>query len=176
MAATAAASSELPPQYRSILANMLPEGLLLLLVNYGVERFAEVFVGTYDNPEVIWSLEMRQHLVEMIQQHLGDFPLRLKQHNTAQYEHCAMPKISYPLLQGELFCHNYYLRNLCNEKRFPQWPISEPLQVFRSSLQLWKEQMSRHVKEETNAQEEAKQILGLNNNNNRNKNNKNNNK
>jgi len=112
----------------------------VLLVNYGVDRFAEVFVGAtnYDNPEVIWTLEMRQHLVDMIQQHLGDFPQRLQQHTTAQYEHCPIPRLAYPSLnlQQDLFCHNYYLRNLCDETRFPQWPIKEPLEVFRSCLQL----------------------------------------
>ncbi len=36
---------------RSILGNLLPEGLLKILVNHGAAKFAEVFVGDYDTPE-----------------------------------------------------------------------------------------------------------------------------
>ena len=52
-----------------------------------------------------------KYLVEMIQQHFGDFPKRLH-HTTAKYEYCPIPGISYPRLEKELFCHSYYLRNL----------------------------------------------------------------
>ena len=51
--AAAADESELPMKERSILGHMLPEGLLFLLTNYGVDRFAEVFVGNADTLEVI---------------------------------------------------------------------------------------------------------------------------
>lgn len=36
---------------RSILGNLLPEGLLKILVNHGATKFAEIFVGDYDTPE-----------------------------------------------------------------------------------------------------------------------------
>lgn len=122
--AAAANESELPMKDRSVLGHMLPQGLLFILDNYGFERFTEVFVGNFDTPEVIWSFEMRKHLIEMIRQHLGDFPLRLWQNTTARYEFCPMPGVSYKRLEKELFCHNYYLANLCDENRFPEWPIA----------------------------------------------------
>ena len=84
--AAAADESELPMKERSVLGHLLPEGLLFILVNYGFDRFAEVFVGNADTPEVIWTFEMRKHLIEMIRQHLGDFPLRLFQNTTTEYE------------------------------------------------------------------------------------------
>lgn len=115
--AAAADEKELPVKELSILGNLLPEGLLFMLVNYGPERFTEVFVGDFDTPEVIWNFKMRQHLVEMIQQHLGDFPKRLRQNTTSKFEYCPIPGIAYKRLESEIFCHNYYLGNLCDEVR-----------------------------------------------------------
>jgi len=159
--AAAANDTDLPLKDRSILGNFLPEGVLFMLVNYGPERFTQVFVGNFDTPEVIWDLDMRKHLVEMIKQHLGDFPKRLWQNNMDKYEYCPMPGVCYRRLEKELFCHNYYLRNLCDEVRFPDWPIAEPIEVFRSTLEHWKKQMSRDQLQESDAQEDARKTLGL---------------
>ena len=38
-----------------------------------------------------------------------------------------MPVIQYPQLENELFCNIYYLRHLCDQQRFPDWPIKEPV-------------------------------------------------
>lgn len=159
--AAAANESELPMKDRSILGNMLPEGLLFILVNYSFEKFTEIFVGNFDTPEVIWSFEMRKHLVEMIRQHLGDFPQRLRQNTTTHYEYCPIPGIAYKRLEKEIFCHNYYLNNLCDENRFPDWPIAEPIELFRACLEEWKQQMNRDEGKEEGAQEEARKVLDL---------------
>jgi DnaJ family protein C protein 13 len=88
---------------RSILGNMLPEGVLYVLVNYGFEKFSEIFVGNFDTPEVIWNFDMRKHLVEMIRQHLGDFPQRLWQNTTTEYDYCPIPGIAFKRLgEGNL--------------------------------------------------------------------------
>lgn len=159
--AAVANDSELPLKDRRILGNVLPEGLLFILLNYGVDRFTEIFVGNFDTPEVIWNLEMRQHMVEMISQHLGDFPLRIQQNTMATYEYCPIPGIAYERLGTELFCHNYYLNNLCDEVRFPNWPIAEPVEVFRACLEEWKLQLRRDVVNEEDLQEEARKVLSL---------------
>ena len=159
--AAAADESELPMKERSILGQIIPEGLLFILVNYGAERFAEVFVGSADTPEVIWTYEMRKHLVDMIHQHLGDFPLRLFQNNSTEYEYCPMPGVAYKRLEKELFCHNYYLNNLCDEVRFPDWPIAEPVEVFRSCLEQFKKQLDSDGTNSEAALEKARQVLEL---------------
>jgi hypothetical protein len=159
--AAAADESELSMRDRSVLGHMLPEGLLYVLENYGPDRFAEVFVGNADTPEAIWTLEMRKHLIEMIKQHLGDFPFRLFQNTVTEYEYCPIPGVAYKRLEQEIFCHNYYLHNLCNEARFPDWPIAEPVQVFRACL----ERQKTHVKwdnlSSTDTIEHSRAILGL---------------
>ena len=114
-----------------------------------------------DTPEVIWTFDMRKHLVEMIRQHLGDFPLRLFQNNSTEYEYCPMPGVAYKRLEKEIFCHNYYLHNLCDEVRFPDWPISEPVEVFRACLEHFKKQLDRDESSEEQVLEKARVLLDL---------------
>ncbi|GMH90851.1 hypothetical protein TL16_g11886 [Triparma laevis f. inornata] len=159
--AAAANESEIPLKERSILGNLLPEGMLWVLLNYGPERFTEIFVGDFNTPEVIWNFKMRKHLVEMIQQHLGDFPKRIWQNTCSKYEYCPIPGIAYKQLENEIFCHNYYLSNLCDEVRFPDWPIAEPVEVLRSCLEEWKKEMKRDTVKEEDACEDARKVLGL---------------
>lgn len=157
----AAGESEIPLRERSILGQLLPEGLLYILVNYGPEKFAEIFVSGADTPEVIWTFEMRKHLIELTRQHLGDFPLRLFQNNGTEYEYCPMPGVAYPRLENEVFCHNYYLCNLCDEARFPDWPVAEPVEVFRSCLEHFKKYFNEDGRSNEDAQDRARQILEL---------------
>jgi hypothetical protein len=42
---------ESQPESQSILADMIPQGLLKVLMNHGPKTFAEVFVATHDTPE-----------------------------------------------------------------------------------------------------------------------------
>lgn len=49
-----AVAAELPLHRRSILGEMLPEAMLHVLENYGPQRFAQVFVGDFDTPEVLY--------------------------------------------------------------------------------------------------------------------------
>ena len=135
--------------------------MLWILLNYGPERFTEVFVGDFNTPEVIWNFKMRKHLVDMVQQHLGDFPKRLWQNTCSKYEYCPIPGVSYKQLEDEIFCHNYYLSNLCDEVRFPDWPIAEPVEVLRSCLEEWKKEMKRDTVKEEDACDEARKVLGL---------------
>lgn len=159
--AAAADETELSVKDRSILGNMLPEGVLYVLVNYGFEKFSEIFVGNFDTPEVIWNFDMRKHLVEMVRQHLGDFPQRLWQNTTTEYDYCPIPGIAFKRLEREIFCHNYYLHNLCDEARFPDWPIAEPVELFRACLEEWKHQMNRDEVMEEDAREQARKVLDL---------------
>lgn len=44
---------------RSVIGHMLPEAMVCYLENYDPERFAEIYLGEFDTPEAIWSMEMR---------------------------------------------------------------------------------------------------------------------
>lgn len=70
-----------------------------------------------DDPEVLWSNEMRhQQLLPALRGHLGDLPLRLRDNAAAVYDYMPMAPMTYRELQGELWCHRYYLRKLCSDE------------------------------------------------------------
>lgn len=76
-------------------------------------------------------------------QHLGDFPQKLAQHCHSLYDYAPMPPVTYPNLKDEMWCHRYYLRNLCDEIRFPNWPIVEHVEFLQSLLVMWREELTR---------------------------------
>ncbi|CDW60561.1 hypothetical protein TTRE_0000894901 [Trichuris trichiura] len=128
---------------RSILHSLLPEAAIYYFENYGVERFSEIFLGEFDNPEIIWNTEMRRYMIERIASHVADFSVRLPSNVQAVYQYCPMVSIVYEHLKNELFCHKYYLKHLCDTIRFPDWPIVEPVKLLQSCLVTWKAQMER---------------------------------
>jgi DnaJ family protein C protein 13 len=64
-------------------------------------------------------------------QHLGDFPHRLAQHCHAVYEYTPPPPLAWPELSDEIWCHRYYLANLCDEERFRGWPVVEHIPLLQ---------------------------------------------
>lgn len=144
---------------RSILNHLMSPALINLLHRNGPEAFAKLFTGSFDNPDIIWFPENRKHVVEMINAHLGDFPARLRQFTTGKYDYCPIPKIHFNDLDRELYCQEYYLRNLCDEVRFPNWPIRDPLLLLRDVIERWREELAKGG---TNAEERAaKELFGL---------------
>ncbi|KAA3681187.1 DnaJ subfamily C member 13, partial [Paragonimus westermani] len=128
---------------RSILGNMLPDAMIAYLDNHPPEKFAEIFLGNFDSPEAIWNSEMRRYLIERIASHLADFTPRLHSNTRAIYQYIGIPLIVYPQLENELFCHNYYLRHLCDTSRFPDWPIRDPIALLRDVLRVWREEIEK---------------------------------
>ena len=146
--------------HKSVLGAILPEALITMLENYGPERFATVFTGEFDTPEVIWSAAYRRHVVSMVDQHIGDFVARLRQFTLARYEYCPIPKIRFAGLESEIYCHEYYLRNLCDEARFKDWPIAQPLVLLREVIERWRQEMENGDSVDESVTE-ARHTLGL---------------
>ena len=144
---------------RSVLGQLLPEAMVAYLDNHGPEKFATIFLGEYDTPEAIWCSEMRQLMIQKIAYHLADFTPRLQSNNRAVYQYCAIPIITYPLLEAELFCDIYYLRNLCNTTKFPSWPIMEPVKLLKEVLAAWRVEVNK--KPATMSVDDAFAVLNL---------------
>ncbi|EOY30892.1 DNAJ heat shock N-terminal domain-containing protein isoform 2, partial [Theobroma cacao] len=156
----AAVSSSLPLAKRSVLGGLLPESLLYVLERSGHLAFAAAMVSDSDTPEIIWTHKMRaENLIRQVLQHLGDFPQKLSQHCHSLYEYAPMPPVTYPELRDEMWCHRYYLRNLCDEIRFPNWPIVEHVEFLQSLLVMWREELTR--KPMDLSEEEACKILEI---------------
>ena len=88
---------------------------------------------------------MRRLMVEKLSLHVGDLPPRLQANCTSRYDYCPLPRIAYPELREELFCHRYYLRHLCDESRFAEWPIDEPVPLLQSILAAWQAELRKTV-------------------------------
>lgn len=151
----------------SILASLLPECMLCIMENYGPERFAEVFLGNFNTPEVIWKYSMRTHLVKMIDQHVGNVHARLCQNTATRFdlEFGPIPDIRYPELEKELWCDNYYLGNLCDEINFPEWPIRDPVSLLKAILDAWRSEEEKGLKKDENeasmGEAEAMKVLEI---------------
>ncbi|XP_050073180.1 dnaJ homolog subfamily C member 13 [Anopheles maculipalpis] len=143
------ANSQSGIMHRSILGQLLPEAMICFLENHSAEKFAETFLGEFDTPEVIWSSEMRRMLIEKISAHIADFTPKLKGHTMARYPYLAIPVISYPQLENELFCHIFYLRHLCDTAKFPNWPIPDPVQLLKHTLDAWRKEVEKKPSEMT---------------------------
>lgn len=144
---------------QSILGQILPEAMVCYLENYGPDKFAEIFLGEFDTPEVIWSNEMRRLMIEKLASHLADFTPRLMSNNRALYQYCSIPHITYPQLQYELFCDIYYLKHLCDIERFPDWPIKDPVALLKRVLAAWRSEVEKQPS--TLSVEDAYTELGL---------------
>ncbi|KAI5416395.1 DnaJ sub C grv2, variant 3 [Lathyrus oleraceus] len=157
----AAVSSSLPLAKRSVLGGLLPESLLYVLERSGPAAFAAAMVSDSDTPEIIWTHKMRaENLIRQVLQHLGDYPQKLSQHCHVLYDYAPMPPVTYPELRDEMWCHRYYLRNLCDEIRFPNWPIVEHVEFLQSLLVMWREELTRKPMD-LSEEEEACKILEI---------------
>jgi len=129
---------------RSYLGMMLPECMLHILDHYGPEVFAKAFVSENNTPEVVWTHEMRtKYLLPQIHSHVSEFYVRLKQHAHAVYEYNPMPPVEYPELEDEIWCYRYYLSNLCNEEKFPEWDIKDHVEFLQALLTMWRRELLR---------------------------------
>lgn len=133
--------------------------MICYLENHGYEKFSEIYLGEFDTPEAIWSNEMRRHMIDKIAGHLAEFSPRLRSNTRALYQYCPIPIIDYPQLEHELFCNIYYLRHLCDEKRFANWEIKEPVMLLKDCLLNWKYEVEK--KPPSMSRDDAYEILEL---------------
>ena len=127
----------------SILSVLLPPALVCFLHNHGAIKFAEVFLGEYETPEAIWGKDMRRYLVEKIAAHISDFTPRLLGNMRAVYQYCPIVGVEYDQLKNELFCSQYYLKHFCDELRYPNWPVGDPVALMRDCLVAWKLELEK---------------------------------
>lgn len=129
---------------KSILGGLLPESLLYVLQSYGPAAFARALSGECDSPELIWTASMRgNRLVPQMLRHLGEFPLKLTQRWSLVYEYTPCPPVGFPEIEGEVWCHRYYLRHLCDQIRFPDWPIIDHVLFLQALLEEWRDELNR---------------------------------
>ena len=165
----------------SVLGTLLPESMICMLeydaqcyVSYeekpvarglpSKSLFSRILLGNASTPEIIWTPSMLKTLQECLLEHLEPFRSALHLDPTLQYEFEPCPPIEYEQLNSELYCHSYFLRNLCDDKSFPDWPISDPEGVLRDIIDAWRSELataSEISKGESMTFSRAAEIMGL---------------
>ena len=125
----------------SVLGTILPESMVCTL-EYTNAKFARTLLGNADTPEVVWTSSMRMTLRNCLMEHLAPFRESLRLDPTLQYEFEPCPPIEYEQLHAELYCHSYFLRNLCDDGRFTNWPVPDPEGVLRDIIDVWRSELA----------------------------------
>lgn len=129
---------------RSILGNFLPESLLFILESYGPEAFSSAITGDSESPEIIWTHAMRcQRLIPHLWNHIGDFTTLLKESWALTYDYYPCPPLMYEEIDGEIWCHRYYLKHLCNVSKYSNWNIVDHLELLQSVLGSWRKELAK---------------------------------
>lgn len=129
---------------RSILGDFLPESLLFILESYGPEAFSSAITGDSESPEIIWTHAMRcQKLIPHLWNHIGGFTTLLKESWALTYDYYPCPPLMYEEIDGEIWCHRYYLKHLCNTAKYPDWKIVDHLEFLQSVLGSWKKELAK---------------------------------
>ncbi|KAH9101504.1 hypothetical protein AeMF1_021778 [Aphanomyces euteiches] len=104
---------------KSILLGLLPEALVRILDLEGPAAFADIFTFRAVDRRVLWTEDMRDHLHDMLQEHLAPFICRLHQDSTALFEYSPMPPVIYSQLRDDIFVYNMHLSRLFPEDDEP---------------------------------------------------------
>ncbi len=122
--------------HTQVLSQLLPPSLICFLNNHPPEAFSTMFMSDSDTPEAIWHARMRDHLASVLRHHICNFAYTLKEDFLRVYEYAPLlSSVKYAELEQELWCHSFFLRNLCNTAKFSNWAISEPFLLLKSCIE-----------------------------------------
>ena len=112
---------------RSVLTPLLPACMVMQLVRHGPEGFARAFAADASDPDVIWSQDMRASLRAHITALLAERREALGEGVPLTFDDPIQP-MDYGRSSDlqQLQCHNYFVKQLLDEERFPHWPIPSP--------------------------------------------------
>ncbi|KAG8516257.1 DnaJ subfamily C member 13, partial [Galemys pyrenaicus] len=133
-------SEEVSILYKNVYSRVVPEKK-----NPWKTKRNEAQKQYLNNPSLVLEAfyNCRRLMIEKIAAHLADFTPRLQSNTRALYQYCPIPVINYPQLENELFCNIYYLKQLCDTLRFPDWPIKDPVKLLKDTLDAWKKEVEK---------------------------------
>ncbi|KDO35220.1 hypothetical protein SPRG_00066 [Saprolegnia parasitica CBS 223.65] len=120
---------------KSWLVKILPVSLIAQLVRHGAAKFASVFFGTSNDPETMWNDAMRSHMTSQVREFVANHLINGVFVLTSNEDDVATPLITYPEEVYMLQVYQYYLHNLLNEEKFPNWPINDVPAFLRALLE-----------------------------------------
>ncbi|CAM6026456.1 unnamed protein product [Sphagnum balticum] len=112
----------------------LPEGVILNLMSEGPDTFMALLDSEQNGPEVIWNTEMRKRLLDHLTTELESYVKFRATNPLALYIHVPRTPLAYPELAESVFCAPFYLQNLLDIDRFPNYPINDPVRFLNSLM------------------------------------------
>ncbi|KAL3674000.1 hypothetical protein V7S43_001685 [Phytophthora oleae] len=140
----------------SALKNILPQDMINLLDSSSLAMFTKVFCEGELSPQVIWSTEMRTHLLTVCQAHLQDYADALEEDVAREWSFCPMAPVSFKELSREVWCGGIYLGQFCENENFA---VPDPLDFMEQLTMEWRGEMNRREASINFAQ--AREILGV---------------
>lgn len=122
---------------QSCLLDIFPESLIGLLDSDTPEYFSDVYTGRKRDKRILWSASMRQHLQEMVSEHLREFTSELTHSVTALYNYVSLPPVTYTELSGDVYCSGYYLSTFIQADADLE-AIEEPVILMSSIEDKWR--------------------------------------
>ncbi|KAH7421759.1 hypothetical protein KP509_13G074000 [Ceratopteris richardii] len=123
------------PWHGSILRLFLPEGMILKLMSESTDSCTAILNTEQETPEVIWSAEMRDRLLDYLKGELEPFVKFRASDPLALYIHVSKAPLDYPELSDSVFVAPFYLEHLLNVECFPNYQINDPV-TFLNNLVL----------------------------------------
>eukprot|EP00250_Pteridium_aquilinum_P018104 c23944_g1_i1 orf=785-7753(-) len=123
------------PWHGSILRLFFPEGVILKMMSEGADSFTSILNSEHESPEMIWTAEMREHLLEHLKAELEPYVKFRASDPLALYIHVPKAPLVYPELSESVFVAPFYVENLLDVERFPNYQINDPV-TFLNSLAL----------------------------------------
>ncbi|CAM6077021.1 unnamed protein product [Sphagnum tenellum] len=112
----------------------LPEGVILNLMSEGPDTFMALLDSEQNGPEVIWNTEMRKRLLDHLTTELESYVKFRATNPLALYIHVPRTPLAYPELAESVFSAPFYLQNLLDNDRFPNYPINDPVRFLNSLM------------------------------------------
>ncbi|KAH9562610.1 hypothetical protein CY35_05G081400 [Sphagnum magellanicum] len=112
----------------------LPEGVILNLMSEGPDTFMALLDSEQNGPEVIWNTEMRKRLLDHLTTELESYVKFRATDPLALYIHVPRTPLAYPELAESVFSAPFYLQNLLDIDRFPNYPINDPVRFLNSLM------------------------------------------
>ncbi|GBG63346.1 hypothetical protein CBR_g37703 [Chara braunii] len=119
----------------SILQLYLPEGVIMKLCTEGAHAFVELVNSGEESPEVIWNASMRNRLVKHLEKIL-DHAVKARAENPLAISlFFPRPAQVYPELADAVYSTPFYLQNLLDVERFPDYVMLEPASFHTNLMQ-----------------------------------------
>ncbi|XP_057836865.1 uncharacterized protein LOC131047061 isoform X1 [Cryptomeria japonica] len=127
-------TEEHSPWDSSILCLYLPQGLILKLMSEDDSTFKTILDSESNAPEVIWNSDMRERLLEHLTNVLEPYVKFRASDSLALYIDSPKAPLEYPELAETTFTEPFYLQNLLDLERFPNYQIIDPAGFLHSLM------------------------------------------